>query len=239
MHRKGAQDAKRAKIFTKLQREIFVSARLQGPDPASNPRLRAAIIAARNANMPKDNIDRTIKRATGANTGDEYQEILYEGYGNGGVALIIETLTDNRNRTAGEVRAILSKNGGALGESNSVSFQFEHLGEIIYPRDVAGTEAIFEAAVEAGAQDVQSDEDGHVVLCAKEEFAQIRDSLENRFGAAQRSGLIWQPLTTVPVDEDNAQSLFKMIDTLEDNDDVQRVFSNFDISDEIMAKLTG
>lgn len=238
MHRKGAQDAKRAKVFTKLQREIYVSAKLGIPEPEKNPRLRAAIQAARAANMPKDNIERTIKRASGAGQGEDYAEIRYEGYGPSGVAVIVEALTDNRNRTASEVRSTFSKNGGSLGESGSVSFMFNQVGELVVPAGGADFDAVFEAAVEAGADDVEESEEGFTVVCEVASFAAVRDAMEAGFGDLSRSELVWRPTTTAPLDEDAARTMLKLIDTLEENDDVQKVFANFEISDEVMASLT-
>ena len=238
MYRKGAQDKKRAKVFAKLTREIIVAAKSGMPDPASNPRLRGAIAAARAENMPKDNIERAIKRATGGDDDTVYEEIRYEGYGPGGVALIVEALTDNRNRTASDVRAIFSKNGGTMGETNSVSFMFERVGYLAYPGDIGDAEEVFEAAVEAGAEDVQSGEDLHEIYCAPEDFSQVRDALAERYGDAREGRLAWRPNNGVPVDGDHAQTLLKLIDALEDNDDVQTVAANFDISDEVMAELT-
>ena len=238
MHRKGAQDAKRGKIFTKLQREITISAKLGLPDPAMNPRLRAAIQAARKENMPKDNIDRAIKRATGGGDDSDYVEIRYEGYGPAGIAVIVEALTDNRNRTAAEVRSTFAKHGGSLGETNSVSFMFNRIGEIVFPAKAASADAVFEAALEAGADDVQSDDESHTVTTSIEGYAGARDALEEKFGAPDSAGLVWRPLNTVAVNEEQGASLLKLLDTLEDNDDVQRVSANFEIPDEIMARLT-
>lgn len=238
MHRKGAQDKKRAQQFAKLGREIIVAAKSGGPDPEANPRLRAAIQAARVANMPKDNVERAIKRATGEGGDVNYEEVRYEGYGPGGVAVMVEALTDNRNRTAAEVRTIFSKNGGSLGETNSVAFQFERIGEILFPENIGDAEAVFEAAVEAGAQDVQSDEQGHLISCAADDFSDVRDALTERFGDPQSAGLVWRPLNTAPVDEEQAQTLFKLIDALDDNDDVQQVAANYEISDEVLERLT-
>ncbi|HLW28478.1 MAG TPA: YebC/PmpR family DNA-binding transcriptional regulator [Kiloniellales bacterium] len=238
MHRKGAQDKKRAQQFAKLGREIIVAAKSGGPDPEANPRLRAAIQAARAANMPKDNVERAIKRATGEGGDVNYEEVRYEGYGPGGVAVMVEALTDNRNRTAAEVRTIFSKNGGSLGETNSVAFQFERIGEILFPENIGDAEAVFEAAVEAGAQDVQSDEQGHLISCAADDFSDVRDALTERFGDPQSAGLVWRPLNTAPVDEEQAQTLFKLIDALDDNDDVQQVAANYEISDEVLERLT-
>jgi len=237
MHRKGAQDAKRAKKFTRLIKELAVAGR-SGIDPESNPRLRTALAACRVANMPKDNIERVLKKAAGGD-GDNYDEIRYEGYGPGGVALIVEALTDNRNRTASEVRATFSKYGGNLGETGSVSFMFDRVGQIIYPADVADAEAMFEAALEAGADNAESDENGHEILTATEEFNSVRESLEAQFGSPEEAGLSWKPQNTTPVGEDQAQTLLKLLDALDELDDVQSVASNFDIDDDIMAKLAG
>ena len=237
MHRKGAQDAKRAKVFTKLIRELTVSAKTGLPDPAFNPRLRAAIAAAREANMPKDTIERAIKRGSGGADAN-YEEVRYEGYGPGSVAMIVEALTDNRNRTAPEVRTAFSKNGGALGESNSVSFMFDRVGAIRYPAAAASAEAMFEAALEAGADNVESDDEGHEITCAPDDLAVVRDALEAAFGTPEHARLDWRPQTTVPVtDESAAKTLLKLLDILEDNDDVQRVYANFEIPDDLMERL--
>jgi len=238
MHRKGAQDAKRARIFAKLIREITVSARQGIPDPASNPRLRAAMTAARQANITRDTIERAIKKATGAGGGDDYAEVRYEGYGPAGVAVIVEALTDNRNRTASDLRSAFSKHGGALGETNSVSFQFNRLGVIRYPASAASDDAMLEAAIEAGADNAESDGEAHEVTCAIEDFFAVRDALEARFGAPESAKLDWRPTTQITVDEDKATSLLKLLDVLEDNDDVQNVYANFDIPDEVMQKLS-
>lgn len=240
MHRKGAQDKKRASVFTKIIRELTVAARSGLPDPAANPRLRAAIISAREVNMPKDTIERAIKRGAGGDDGDNYEEVRYEGYGPGGVAVIVEALTDNRNRTASEVRTAFSKNGGSLGETNSVSFMFTRLGQVAYPARVASADAMLEAAIEAGAEDVESDDSDHVVSCQPDDLSTVRDALEAGFGAAKSAKLAWKPNNLVPVTaEDAAQSLVKLIDTLEDSDDVQTVYANFDIAEDLMAKLGG
>jgi YebC/PmpR family DNA-binding regulatory protein len=238
MHRKGAQDARRARQFAKVIREITVSARQGLPDPASNPRLRAAVTAARQANMPKDTVDRAIKKATGAGGGDDYVEVRYEGYGPAGVAVIVEALTDNRNRTASDVRSAFSKHGGALGETNSVSFMFNRLGAIRYPLAAASGEDMLEAAIEAGAGDVESDEEAHEVTCAVEDFFAVRDALEARFGPPESARLEWRSTTTVVVDEDRAASLLKLLDVLEDSDDVQNVYANFEIPDAVMARIS-
>jgi YebC/PmpR family DNA-binding regulatory protein len=238
MYRKGAQDKKRAKLFGKLIREITVAARTGLPEAASNPRLRAALAAARIANMPKDNIDRAIKRAIGGDDTTQYEEIRYEGYGPGGVAIIVEALTDNRKRTASEVRAAFSKHGGTLGETNSVSFMFDRVGSIQFDRSVGGAEAVFEAAAEAGASDVQSSGDGHEVICAPDDFSAVRDALAERFGDPREARLTWRPQAGIEVDEAQAESLLKLLDVLEDNDDVQQVAANFEIADETMTRLT-
>ncbi|WP_142848779.1 YebC/PmpR family DNA-binding transcriptional regulator [Telmatospirillum sp. J64-1] len=239
MHRKGAQDAKRAKVFTKLIRELTVAARSGLPDPAMNPRLRAAIAAARAANMPKDTMERAIARGSGGEDGANYEEVRYEGYGPGSVAIIVEALTDNRNRTASEVRSAFSKHGGNMGETNSVSFMFDRIGAIRYPADVAGAEEMFEAALEAGAENVETTEDGHDITCAPDDLSSVRDALEGKFGAPEYARLDWRAQTTVPVtDEQAAQTLLKLLDVLEDNDDVQRVSANFDIAEDIMERLS-
>jgi len=234
-HRKGAQDKKRAKNFGRLIKELTVAAR-GGTDSASNPRLRTALAAARAANMPKDNIDRVIKKAEGGE-GEVYDEIRYEGYGPGGTALIVEAMTDNKNRTASEVRAAFSKFGGSLGETGSVSLLFVRVGQIIFPAEVADADSMFEAALEAGADNVESDDEGHEITCATEDYNSVVEALEASFGAPAESGLVWKPQNTIEVNEDQAGTLIKLLDTLDDNDDVQNVSSNFDISDEIMARL--
>lgn len=238
MHRKGAQDAKRAKIFTKIIREITVAAKMGAPDPGANPRLRAALVAAREANMSKDTIERAIKRGSGADGADDYEEVRYEGYGPGGIAVIVEALTDNRNRTAGEVRSAFSKNGGALGETNSVSFMFDRMGQIAYDIKVAVADAMLEAAIEAGAEDCLSSEDGHEVLCRPDDFNAVRDALEKRFGEARSARLIWRPQTLTPIDGEKAEGLLKLLDILEDNDDVQQVYSNGDFPEALLAKMS-
>ena len=236
-HRKGAQDKKRAKIFTRLIKELAVAAR-GGTDPASNPRLRTALAGCRAANMPKDNIERVLKRAEGGE-GEQYEEIRYEGYGVGGTAFIVEALTDNRNRTASEVRAAFSKFGGSLGETGSVSFMFDKVGQIIYTAGVSDVDNMFEAALEAGAQDVETDEDSHVITTAPEDFNAAREALDETFGAPEEAQLTWVAQNTLDVNEDQARTLLKFIDTLEDNDDVQSLSFNFEISDDVMTKLDG
>ena len=236
-HRKGAQDKKRAKIFTRLIKELAVAAR-GGTDPASNPRLRTALAGCRAANMPKDNIERVLKRAEGGE-GEQYEEIRYEGYGVGGTAFIVEALTDNRNRTASEVRAAFSKFGGSLGETGSVSFMFDKVGQIIYTAGVTDADNMFEAALEAGAQDVETDDDNHVITTAPEDFNTAREALDETFGAPEEAQLTWVAQNTLDVNEDQARTLLKFIDTLEDNDDVQSLSFNFEISDDVMTKLDG
>jgi YebC/PmpR family DNA-binding regulatory protein len=237
MYRKGAQDKKRAKVFTKIIRELTTAARSGLPDPAANPRLRAAVLAARQANMPKDTVERAIKRGAGGGADEAYEEVRYEGYGPGGVAVIIEALTDNRNRTASEVRAAFTKVGGALGETNSVSFMFDRMGEISYPAAAAGADEMFEAVIEAAADNVESDDEQHLVICAPEDLNTVRDALENRFGPASLARLAWRPKTTAQIDEETATSLFKLLETLEDSDDVQNVYANFEVAEDVMARL--
>ena len=239
MYRKGAQDAKRSKVFTKLIREITVASRSGLPDPDMNPRLRSAIQAARAANMPKDNISKAVKRATEVGDGDSFEEIRYEGYGPGGVCLIVEALTDNRNRTASEVRAAFSKFGGSLGETGSVSYQFDRIGTIEYPTDIADTDSVFEAAVEAGADDVNSHEGGHDIICEASDLHDVAKALEERFGEPLSARLTWQPQNPIPLDEHGALTLFKLLEALDDSDDVQRVSANFEVDDDVMQKLNG
>ena len=238
MHRKGAQDAKRARQFAKMIREITVSARQGLPDPAFNPRLRSAMAAAREANMPRDTIERAVKKAAGAAAGDDYAEVRYEGYGPAGVAVIVEALTDNRNRTASDVRSAFSKHGGALGETNSVSFMFTRLGVIHYPAKAATPDALLEAAIEAGAENAESTPETHEITCATEDFFSVRDALVEKFGEPATAKLEWRPTTTTTLDEDKATALLKLMDALEDNDDVQNVFANFDIPEDIMTRLS-
>ncbi|MDY0008977.1 MAG: YebC/PmpR family DNA-binding transcriptional regulator [Bdellovibrionales bacterium] len=238
MHRKGAQDKKRAKLFNKLGREITVAAKMGQPTPEANPRLRAAILAARASNMPNDRIKRAIESAS-PNSGEanNFDEIRYEGYGPGGVAVIVEALTDNRNRTAAEVRTAFAKNGGALGETNSVSFMFAKIGSIVYPAAVTGADQMFEAAVEAGAENVESDAEIHDIATRPEDFIAVKEALETKFGPAQSGSIIWKPANTIALTQEQAEDMLAMIETLEDSDDVQNVFSNFEISDDIMEKL--
>ena len=238
MHRKGAQDAKRARVFAKHIRELTVAAKIGMPDPDMNPRLRTAIAAAKAVNMPKENMERAIKKGAGGGDDTNFEEVRYEGYGPGGVAVIVETLTDNRNRTASDIRTVFNKHGGNLGETGSVGFMFEQVGLIEYPADAADADAMFEAALDAGASDVESSDDGHEIICASDELGSVRDALEARFGESVGARLDWKPQTTAEVDEHTAETLFKFLDVLDDNDDVQRVTSHVDISDEIMERLS-
>lgn len=237
MHKKGRADAKRAKIFTKIGREIQVAAKMGGGDPNFNPRLRTAVAAARAENMPNDRIKRSIEAGLGIGDTAEYFEIRYEGYGPGGVAIIVEALTDNKNRTASEVRSSFSKYGGNLGETGSVNFMFDRIGQILYPASKASSDAMFEAAVEAGADNVESSDEQHEVITSPDDFISVRDALEKKFGEAEKSALTWKPNVMAPVDADMAATLFKLIDALEDSDDVQEVITNLDVSEEILQKL--
>jgi YebC/PmpR family DNA-binding regulatory protein len=238
MHKKGKQDAIRSKLFSKLAREITVAAKLGVPDPSMNARLRAAMLAARAENMPKENIERAIKKASGAES-ETYGEVRYEGYAPGGVAIIIEALTDNRNRTAGEVRSYFTKAGGSLAETGAVSFLFDHVGLIAFPRNAGSEEAIMEAAIEAGAEDVQSNEEGHEVITTLESLREVAQALEVKFGAPSKAGLIWKPQITISVDDETGEIILRLVGTLEDNDDVQNVYANFEVSDTLMAKFAG
>lgn len=238
MYRKGAQDAKRSKLFSKLSKEITVAAKMGGPDPDSNARLRLAIQNARGQSMPKDNIERAIKKAASGDEGN-FDEVRYEGYGPGGTALVVEALTDNRNRTASNVRAAFSKNGGTLGETGSVAFMFDRVGELLYPADAGDEDAIMEAGIEAGADDIQSDEDGHTIYTAFEDMIEVGKALEEALGSAPESQkAIWKPQNEIDVDAEKAEKIMKLINALEDDDDVQNVYSNFSMSDEVMASLS-
>jgi len=237
MHRKGKQDSIRSKMFSKLAREITVAAKAGLPDPSMNAALRLAIQNAKAQSMPKDNIDRAIKKASGADA-ESYDQVRYEGYGPGGIAVIVEALTDNRNRTASNVRSIFTKGGGALGETGSVSFSFDHVGEIVYPLSAGDADKMMEAAIEAGADDVQTDEEGHYIYCAFESINEVSKALEAQLGEASTVKAIWRPQNSIPVDEERAQSLMKMTDSLEDDDDVQNVYTNMDIPEDVMAKLS-
>jgi YebC/PmpR family DNA-binding regulatory protein len=237
MYRKGAQDKKRSKMFSKLAREITAAAKIGLPDPAMNPRLRSAVLAARAQNMPKDNIERAIKKSQEAG-GADYAEVRYEGFGPGGVGIIVEALTDNRNRTAGEVRSIFAKHGGNLGETGAVSFGFNRVGEIEYPLAVASPEAMLEAAIEAGAEDCESDNEAHWLTASVEAYHEVAAQLEKKFGPAKSAAIVWRPQNTVDVDEERGEKLLKLIDGLEDSDDVQTVYANFEMSDKVMEKLS-
>ncbi len=237
MHRKGRQDAAKSKLFGKLAREITVSAKLGVPDPAMNPRLRAAMMAARAENMPKDNIERAIKKALGGDA-ETYEQIRYEGYGPGGVAVIVEVLTDNRNRAAGEVRASFTKSGGNLAETGAVSFMFDHVGVIEYDAKAASAEAMFEAALEAGADDVVSNAETHEIYAAQDHFGSVAKALEAKFGEPRKAALTWRPQNTVAVDDEQGEKVLKLIENLNDNDDVQNVYANFEISDALVSRMS-
>ena len=237
MHKKGRADAARAKVFAKLGREITVAAKMGLPDPAMNARLRLAIQEARAENMPKDNIERAIKKASGNDTAN-YDSVRYEGYAPGGVAVIAEALTDNRNRTGGAVRAVFTKYNGSLGSTGSVSHMFTHAGEITYKAAAGSADAVLEAAIEAGADDVQSDAAQHLIICPFDSLGTVAGELEAKLGEAVSVKTIWRPNLTTAVDEDNAQTIMKMISALDDDEDVQHVYANFEISDEILKKLT-
>jgi len=238
MHRKGRQDAVRSKLFGKLAREVTVAAKLGSPDPSMNPRLRAAIIAARAENMPKDNIERAIKKAQGGEA-ESYDEIRYEGYGPGGVAVIVEALTDNRNRTASDVRSYFTKSGGNLAETGAVSFMFDRVGVIEYDAKVASADAMLDAAIEAGADDVVSTENEHEIYAGQDTYRDVAKSLEQKFGEPRKAALVWRPQSTVPVGDEEGERLLKLIETLNDHDDVQNVYANFEVSDALMARLGG
>ena len=237
MHRKGRQDAVRSKMFSKLAREITVAAKMGAPDPSMNARLRLAIQNAKAQSMPKDNIQRAISKASGSDS-ENYDEVRYEGYGPGGIAVIVEALTDNRNRTASTVRAAFTKAGGALGETGSVSFLWDRVGEIVYSAAAGDADKVMEAAIEAGADDVESDDESHVILCAFESVGEVTAALETALGEPESVKTIWKPQTNTPVDEDRARSILKLVATLEDDDDVQNVYANFEVDDETMAKLS-
>jgi YebC/PmpR family DNA-binding regulatory protein len=238
MHRKGKQDAQKSKLFGKLAREITVAAKLGTPDPAMNPRLRAAVIAARQENMPKDNIERAIKKATGGDS-ESYDEIRYEGYGPGGVAVIVEALTDNRNRAASDIRSFFAKSGGNLGETGSVAFMFDRTGIIEYDASKASDDAMLDAAIEAGADDVISSESGHEIYASQETFREVAKALEAKFGEARKAALTWKPQNTIAVDDDTGEKLLKLMDLLNEHDDVQNVYANFEISDALVARMGG
>ncbi|WP_120636106.1 YebC/PmpR family DNA-binding transcriptional regulator [Ruegeria sp. EL01] len=235
-HRKGRQDAARSKLFSKLSKEITVAAKMGDPDPEKNPRLRLAVKEAKSNSVPKDVIDRAIKKSV-AGEGDEYEEIRYEGYGPNAVAVIVETMTDNRNRTASTVRSTFSKNGGNLGETGSVGFMFERKGEVVYPLSAGDADTIFEAAIEAGAEDVESSDDGHIIWCADTDLNDVSSVLETALGETESTKLVWKPMTTTELGLEDMQRLMKLVDALEDDDDVQRVTTNFEATDEVMAQL--
>lgn len=233
-HRKGRQDAARSKLFSKLSKEITVAAKMGDPDPDKNPRLRLAVKQAKSQSMPNDNIDRAIKKAIGGE-GDAYEEIRYEGYGPDGVAFIVEAMTDNRNRTASTVRSTFGKNGGNLGETGSVGFMFDRKGRVIYGADAGDADTVMMAAIEAGAEDVESDDDGHVIWCADTDLNDVANALEAELGESSDTGLVWRPTTTSPVDGDGFAKVMKLVETLEDDDDIQTVTTNVEASDEVMA----
>ena len=236
MFRKGLQDKRRSKLFSKLAREITVAAKTGLPDPAMNPKLRAAIAAARKENMPKDNVDRAIKKALGGDA-DTYEEVRYEGYGPGGVAMIVEGLTDNRNRTAPDVRSLFSKYGGNMGADGSVAFLFNRLGSITYPAAKGSADDMLEKAIEAGADEVLSTADGHEFLCPVDSFGEVRDALEKLLGTYDSARIVFKPLDTKSVDEETGRQLLKLLDAFDDHDDIQQVYANYEMSDAVMEKL--
>jgi len=235
-HRKGRQDAARSKLFSKLSKEITIAAKMGDPDPEKNPRLRLAVKEAKGQSMPKDNIERAIKKATGGDA-EDYEEIRYEGYGPGGVAVIVEAMTDNRNRTASNVRSTFTKSGGSLGETGSVGFMFERKGEVRYPAGAGDADTVMMAAIEAGAEDVESGDEGHAIWCADTDLAEVSSALETALGESESTRLVWKPTTTTELDLEGMQKLMRLIDALEDDDDVQRVTTNFEASDEVMEQL--
>ena len=237
MHRKGAQDQKRARIFARIAREIMVAAK-SGVDPSSNPRLRSALASARVANMPRDNIERAIKKATGEGADTQFFEIRYEGYGPSGTAVIVEVLTDNKNRTASEIRSFFTKFGGALGETGSVSFMFNHIGMLRFPKTIE-FDALFEEAVNCGADNVEEQDDAFIITCSFDQYAAVRDALIEKFQDPLEASVVWDPVNSTALDEENAQKFLKFIDVVENNDDVQNVFSNAEISDSILEKIHG
>jgi len=238
MHKKGKQDALRSKLFSKLAREITVAAKMGAPDPNMNPRLRLAVLAARSENMPKDNIERAIKKASAGDT-ENYDEVRYEGYAPGGVAVIVEALTDNRNRTAGEVRSYFAKAGGSLAETGAVSFMFDHVGLVVYDKAVASDDAMLDAAIEAGADDVQSGPEEHEIVTSIEILRDAQKALEAKFGEPRKASIVWRPQNTIPVDDEAGEKILKLIGALEDNDDVQNVTANFEVSDALVARMQG
>jgi YebC/PmpR family DNA-binding regulatory protein len=238
MHKKGKQDAIRSKLFSKLAREITVAAKLGLPDPAMNARLRAAVLAARAENMPKDNIERAIKKASAADT-ENYDEVRYEGYAPGGVAVIVEALTDNRNRTAGEVRSYFTKSGGSLAETGAVAFLFDRVGLIVYAKKVADDDSMLEAAIDAGADDVVSDEETHEIVTSMESLRDAQKALEAKFGEPQKAAIVWRAQNTISVDDEAGEKILRLVDALEENEDVQNVYANFEVSDALVAKMQG
>ena len=238
MHRKGAQDKKRAKVFSRLGREISVSVKTGGPDPESNIRLRSAISAAKSINMPKENIERAIKKGEGNDLDSNYEEVRYEGYGPEGIAIIVEAMTNNKNRTAAEIRSIFSKSGGNLGESGSVSFGFKRFGAITLEKKLASEEDIFEFVVDSDSKDLESNQDEHIVYCEQTELHNLNEKIISKFGQTTSAELIWKSDTTIEVEKNTAEKLFKLLDSLEDNEDVQGVSSNFDVSEDILSSLT-
>ena len=236
-HRKGRQDAARSKLFSKLSKEITVAAKMGDPDPEKNPRLRLAVKEAKQNSVPKDVIERAIKKST-AGDGDDYEEIRYEGYGPNGIAVIVEAMTDNKNRTASNVRSIFSKNGGNLGETGSVGFMFERKGEIIFPSEIGDEDTVMMAAIESGAEDVESSEDGHIIWCIDKNLSDVAAVLESELGESQSTKLVWKPNTTTELDLEGMQKLMNLVDALEDDDDVQRVTTNFEINDEVMSQIS-
>jgi len=237
MHRKGRQDAVRSKLFSKLAREITVAAKMGLPDPGMNARLRAAILAARAENMPKDNIERAIKKSQGGDA-DAYEEIRYEGYGPGGVAIIVEVLTDNRNRTASDVRSAFTKSGGNLAETGAVSFMFDHVGVVEFDARVATADEMLDAAIEAGADDVVSTEGGHEIYVSQDRLRDVAKALESKFGEPRKAASVWKPQNTIALDDEQGEKLLRLVETLEDHDDVQNVFANFEVSDALVARLS-
>jgi YebC/PmpR family DNA-binding regulatory protein len=237
MHKKGRADKARSKLFSKLAREITTAAKLGMPDPAMNPRLRAAVLAARAENMPKDNIERAIKKSQ-AGEAENYEDMRYEGYGPGGVAVIVETLTDNRNRTAGDVRAAFTKSGGNLAETGAVSFMFDHVGVVEFDAKVADADAILEAAIDAGAEDVASNENGHEVYTTTDSLGSVAKALEAKFGEPRKAALMWKPKNTVAIDDDKGEKLINLLDVLNEHDDVQNVYANFEVSDALVQKMS-
>jgi len=236
-HRKGAQDAKRGKIFTKIIKEISVAAKLGGADPAANPRLRTAIDKAKAENMPKDNMERAIKKALGGDA-ENYDEVRYEGYGPGGVAVIVEALTDNRNRTASDVRATFTKSGGNLAETGAVSFMFDRVGVVEFDASAASADAMLDAAIEAGAEDVVSSENGHEIYTSQDSLRDVAKALEAKFGEPRKAALTWKPQNTIAIDDEQGEKLLRLMTTLEEHDDVQNVYANFEVSDALVARMS-